>query len=125
LGIPADLLRRRPDLRKAERELAAQTARIGVAEAERYPKISLSGNIGLSALGLGDLFSTDSLSTGVSSGISWPVYNAGKIMKNIEIQWATQEQKLIAYKASLLTALEDVENALTSYSMIRSGGSLF
>jgi outer membrane protein, multidrug efflux system len=120
LGIPADLLRRRPDLRKAERELAAQTARIGAAEAERYPKISLSGNIGLSALSLGNLFSTDSLSTGVSSGISWPIYNAGKIMKNSEIQWAVQEQKLIAYKASLLTALEDVENAMTSYSYDRA-----
>ncbi len=119
LGIPADLLRRRPDLRKAERELAAQTARIGVAEAERYPRISLSGNIGLSALSLGDLFSAESLATGVSSGISWPVYNAGKVMKNIEIQWAVQEQKQIAYKALLLTALEDVENAMTAYSYDR------
>jgi len=119
LGIPADLLRRRPDLRKAERDLAAQTARIGVAEAERYPKISLSGNIGLSALSLGDLFSADSLATGVSSGISWPVYNAGKVMKNIEIQWAVQEQKQIAYKALLLAALEDVENAMTAYSYDR------
>ena len=115
LGIPADLLRRRPDLRKAERELAAQTARIGAAEAERYPKISLSGNIGLSALSLVDLFGSDSLSTGVNSGISWPVYNAERIMKNIDIQWAAQEQKMIAYKATLLTALEDVENAMTSY----------
>jgi NodT family efflux transporter outer membrane factor (OMF) lipoprotein len=116
VGIPADLLRRRPDLRKAERDLAAQTARIGVAEANLYPKISLSGTIGLSALALGDLLGTDSLSTGVTSGISWPVYQAGKIMKNIEMQWATQEQKLIAYKSALLTALKDVENALTSYS---------
>jgi NodT family efflux transporter outer membrane factor (OMF) lipoprotein len=116
LGIPADLMRRRPDLRKAERELAAQTARIGVAEAERYPKISLSGNIGLSALSIGELFNPDFLTTGASSGISWPVYNAGKIMKNIEIQWAVQEQKLIIYKSALLTALEDVENAMTSYS---------
>lgn len=116
LGIPADLLRRRPDLRKAERELAAQTARIGVAEAERYPKISLTGNIGLSALELGDLLSSDSLSTGASSGISWPVYDAGRIMKNIEVQYATRDQKLIAYKAAVLTALEDVENAITSYT---------
>jgi len=116
LGIPADLLRRRPDLRKAERELAAQTAKIGVAEAERYPRVSLLGDIGLSALALGNLFSSDSLSTGVSSGISWPVYDAGRIMKNIEIQHAAQEQKLIAYKAALLTALEDVENSMTSYT---------
>jgi NodT family efflux transporter outer membrane factor (OMF) lipoprotein len=116
LGIPADLLRRRPDLRKAERSLAVQTARIGVAEADRYPKISLSGNIGLSALTLGKFFSTDGLTTGVSSGISWPVYQAGKIAKNIELQWAIREQQLIAYKAALLTALQDVENALIAYS---------
>jgi NodT family efflux transporter outer membrane factor (OMF) lipoprotein len=116
LGIPADLLRRRPDLRKAERSLAVQTARIGVAEADRYPKISLSGNIGLTALTLGKFFSTDGLSTGVSSGISWPVYQAGKIAKNIELQWAIQEQQLITYKAALLTALQDVENALIAYS---------
>jgi NodT family efflux transporter outer membrane factor (OMF) lipoprotein len=116
VGIPADLLRRRPDLRRAERSLAAQTARIGVAEADKYPKISLSGNIGLSALSLGKFFSTDGLSTGVSSGISWPVYQAGKITKNIELQWAIQEQQLIAYKAALLTALQDVENSLTAYS---------
>ncbi len=116
LGIPADLLRRRPDLRRAERELAAQTAKIGVAEANLYPRITLSGNIGLSALALGDLFSSDSLSTGVNSGISWPVYDAGRIMKNIEIQYAAQEQKLIAYRAALLIALEDVENAMTSYT---------
>jgi NodT family efflux transporter outer membrane factor (OMF) lipoprotein len=116
VGIPADLLRRRPDLRKAERSLAAQTANIGVAEANLYPKISLSGNIGLSALALSDLLDSDSLSTGVSSGISWPVFQAGKIMKNIELQWAMQEQQLIAYKAALLTALKDVENALISYS---------
>jgi len=116
VGIPADLLRRRPDLRKAERDLAAQTARIGVAEAKLYPSISLSGNIGLSAMALGDLLDSDSLSTGVNSGISWPVFQAGKIMKNIELQWAMQEQQLIAYKAALLTALKDVENALISYS---------
>jgi NodT family efflux transporter outer membrane factor (OMF) lipoprotein len=116
IGIPADLLRRRADLRKAERELAAQTAKIGVAEAERYPRISLSGDIGLSALALGDLFNSDSLSTGGNSGISWPVYDAGRIMKNIEIQYAAREQKLIAYRAALLTALEDVENAMTSYT---------
>jgi len=116
VGIPADLLRRRPDLRKAERSLAAQTANIGVAEAKRYPSISLSGNVGLSALNLGDFLSTDSLSTGITSVISWPVYDTGKIMKNIELQSAMQEQQFITYKAALLTALKDVENALTSYS---------
>jgi len=116
VGIPADLLGRRPDLRKAERDLAAQTARIGTAEARRYPRITLSGNIGLDALNLGDLVGTESLSTGVASGISWPVFKAGAIMKNIELQWELQDQTLLAYKAALLTALEDVENALTAYA---------
>lgn len=63
----------------------------------------------------GKLFNSDSLSAGASSGISWPVFQAGKIAKNIELQWAIQEQDLISYKAALLTALQDVENALTAY----------
>jgi len=116
VGIPADLLRRRPDLRKAERDLAAQTARIGTAEARRYPSITLSGNIGLDALNLEDLVDTGSLSTGASSGISWPVFKAGAIIRNIELQWELRDQTLTAFKAALLTALEDVENALTAYS---------
>jgi NodT family efflux transporter outer membrane factor (OMF) lipoprotein len=116
VGIPADLLTRRPDLRKAERDLASQTAKIGVTEAERYPKISLSGTLSLASTALGDFFSADSLSTGASSGISWPVFEAGKIMKNVELQYAAQDQKLMAYRAALLTALKDVENAMTSYS---------
>jgi NodT family efflux transporter outer membrane factor (OMF) lipoprotein len=116
VGIPADLLSRRPDLRKAERDLAAQTARIGTAEAQRYPRITLSGNIGLDALKLVDLVGKDSLSAGVSSGISWPVFKAGSIMNNIELQWEVRDQTLLAYKSALLTALEDVENALTSYA---------
>jgi NodT family efflux transporter outer membrane factor (OMF) lipoprotein len=116
IGIPADLLRRRPDLRKAERDLAAQTARIGVSQAKLYPSISLSGSIGLDALGLGKLFSTDSLSTGASSLISWPVYKAGAIMKDVEMQRELQEQTLMSYKSTLLTALKDVENSLIAYS---------
>jgi NodT family efflux transporter outer membrane factor (OMF) lipoprotein len=116
VGIPADLLSRRPDLRKAERDLAAQTARIGTAEARRYPRITLSGSIGLDSLKLVDLVGKDSLSAGVSSGISWPVFKAGSILKNIELQWELRDQALLTYKSTLLTALKDVENALTSYS---------
>ena len=116
VGIPADLLRRRPDLRKAERDLAAQTGRIGTAEARRYPSLTLSGNIGLDALNLGDLVSASSLSTGSTVGLSWSVFKAGAIMKNINLQWELKDQALLTYKATLLTALEDVENALTAYS---------
>ena len=87
-----------------------------MAEARKFPKITLSGNVGLDSLSLGDLVDTKSLSTGVSSGISWPVFQAGRITKNIELQWERQEQALISYKKMLLTALEEVENALTSYA---------
>ncbi len=116
VGIPADLLRRRPDLRKAERDLAAQTARIGTAKAQSLPRITLSGNIGLDALDLDDLVSRESLGTGAKAGFSWPVFKAGAIMRNIKLQWELKDQALLSYKATLLTALEDVENALTAYS---------
>jgi NodT family efflux transporter outer membrane factor (OMF) lipoprotein len=116
VGIPADLLRRRPDLRRAERDLAAQTARIGVAESKRYPRFSLSGSVGVEALAARDLLDEDSLSTGVGGIISWPVYKAGAIIRNIELQWEIREQTLIAYKKALLAALEDVENGLVAYA---------
>ena len=116
VGVPADILRRRPDVRKAERELAAQTARIGVAKADLYPKVNLSGSIGLASLTLGTLFSA---SNGTSSGsaiISWPVFKGGAIRKNIEVQSALQEQYLYAYESSVNSALEEVENALAAYA---------
>jgi len=116
VGIPADLLRRRPDLRRAERELAAQSAKIGAATSKLYPSFSLSGSVGLDALSAGDLLDADSFSTGMGGIVSWPVYKAGAIIRNIELQWEVQAQKLIAYRKALLTALEEVENGLTSYS---------
>jgi NodT family efflux transporter outer membrane factor (OMF) lipoprotein len=95
VGVPADVLRRRPDIRRAERELAAQTARVGVATADLYPKFSLVGSIGLEALSLGDLFSADNRTDRVGPGVSWNIFDAGAIRKNIEVQNALQEQALI------------------------------
>ncbi len=116
VGVPADVLRRRPDIRRAERRLAAQSARIGVAAADAYPKFSLTGSIGLEALSLGNLFSTGSRTHGIGSGITWPIFDAGAIRSNIEVQNALQEQTLFQYEAAVLTALEDVENALVAYA---------
>jgi NodT family efflux transporter outer membrane factor (OMF) lipoprotein len=117
VGVPADVLRRRPDVRKAERELAAQTARIGVAAADLYPKFSLAGSIGLEALSTGKALDRDSFRTSsIAPGITWPIFKAGAIISNIEVQSALQEQKLIRYRATVLTALEEVENALTAYA---------
>jgi outer membrane protein, multidrug efflux system len=116
VGVPAEVLRRRPDIRRAERQLAAQTARIGVATADLYPKFKLSGSIGLEALSLSNLFSTGSLTYSFGPSITWPIFKAGAIRQNIEVQSALQEQYLIAYEAAVLSALEEVENALVAYA---------
>ena len=116
VGIPAETLQRRPDIRRAERELAAQTARIGVAEADRYPSIRLSGTIGLEAGKLGDLF--DSAAPFWSHGprITLPIFDAGARRQAVEVQTALQAQALAAYQTAVLQALEEVENAVTAYA---------
>jgi NodT family efflux transporter outer membrane factor (OMF) lipoprotein len=119
VGVPADLLRRRPDVRKAERDLAAQTAKVGVATAELYPKFTLSGSIGLEALSTGDLFSSGSKFYGFGPSISLPIFAGGAIRQNIEVQSALQEQALIQYEAVILGALEEVENALVAYTEVQ------
>lgn len=116
VGVPADTLRRRPDIRKAERELAAQTARIGVATADLYPRFTLKGSIGLEALSLGNLISYGSRTSSIGPRVSWAVFDAGAIRKSIKIQSALQEQALIQYETAVLSALEEVENALLAYA---------
>ncbi|MFH1672712.1 MAG: efflux transporter outer membrane subunit [Pseudomonadota bacterium] len=116
VGVPADILRRRPDVRQAERDLAAQTARVGVATADLYPKFSLLGSIGLEALSLDNLFLAGSRTYRFGPHISWPIFDAGTIRSNIEAQSALQEQALIRYEFAILTALEEVENALVVYA---------
>lgn len=116
VGIPADILRMRPDIRRAERQLAAQTARVGEATADLYPKFRLSGSIGLEALSLDNLFRSGSRTYGISPGFSWNIFDAGRIRQNIEVQSSLQEQTLIQYEQAVLTALGEVENALTAYA---------
>lgn len=116
VGVPADLLRRRPDIRRAERNLAAQTARVGVATAELYPKLTLNGSIGLEALSPDGLLQTSSHAWTIGPRISWPIFDAGAVRRNIDVQSALQEQALIEYESALLTALEEVENALVAYA---------
>jgi NodT family efflux transporter outer membrane factor (OMF) lipoprotein len=115
VGVPADILRRRPDIRKAERELASQTAQIGVATADLYPKFTLSGSIGLESISTGNLLSSGSRNYSFGPSITIPIFSGGYTLQNIEIQSALQEQYLIAYKTAILGALKDVENALIAY----------
>lgn len=116
IGIPADLLRRRPDVRTAERKLAAQTAEIGVAEAELYPSFALSGSIGLEALAFSHLWSAGAWASQTAAKSAWTVFNAGSLRQNIKVQNARQEEALSQYENTVLTALKDVEGALVAYS---------
>ncbi len=116
VGVPAEAIRQRPDIRKAERELAAQTARIGQAEADLYPKLTLNGSIGLESLSLGDLFSSSARVWSFGPSISWPIFRAGAIRNNIKVQEELQEQALARYEAKILSVLEEVENALIAYA---------
>lgn len=116
VGVPAETLRQRPDIRRAERNLAAQTARIGAATSDLYPKFRLSGSIGLEALEPGDFFRSGNDSWTIGPGVSWNIFDAGAIRRNIEVQNAVQEQYLLAYEATVLGALEEVENALNAYA---------
>ncbi len=115
VGVPADVLRQRPDIRRAERKLAAQSARIGAATAELYPKLSLSGSIGFEALDAGRLISRGSRNYGFGPRITWPIFRAGAIRSNIEVQSALQEELLSAYESAVLNALGEVENHLVTY----------
>lgn len=116
VGVPADVLRRRPDVRRTERQLAAQTARIGVAKAELYPKFTLSGSIGLEAFSSTRLFTSGSQTASGGAGVTWRIFDAGAIRQNIKAQTALQEQYLMAYETAILNSLKEVENALTAYA---------
>lgn len=116
IGIPADMLRRRPDVRAAERQLAAETARIGVATAELYPKLSLTGSIGLESLSASQLFESASSTFGLGSIVNWRLFEGGKIRQQIAVQTAVQQQAAIAWESAILAATEEVENALTAYA---------
>lgn len=114
IGIPADVLLNRPDVRLAERRFAQATARIGQATAAQYPSVSLTGNIAASAARLGDLGRNSSISWAFGPTLSVPLFNAGQLRGAVEVTEAQRDQTFIAWKSSVLLALEEVENALVS-----------
>ena len=114
-GLPSEMLRRRPDIRRAEAQIHAATAQIGVATADLFPKFNLAGNIGISASRPGNL-RWDQRSWSFGPSASWEIFNAGRVSSNIEVQKALQQQAVLAYKKTVLTAIQDVENALVAYA---------
>ncbi len=115
LGLPSDLLRRRPDIRTVERQLAAATARIGVATADLFPKFSITGSVGPQSRTINKMLDQKSLSWSVGPGVTWPVFDGWRIRSNIEVQNALEEQAVATYEKTVLTAFQDVESSLIAY----------
>jgi len=115
-GLPSDLLRRRPDIRKAERELAAATARIGVAQADLFPRFSLTGAFGLQSRNTGNLADEGSSFWRIGPTFRWNILNLQRILSNIAAGEAVREGALVQYEKAVLVALEEVENALVTLS---------
>jgi NodT family efflux transporter outer membrane factor (OMF) lipoprotein len=115
LGIPSELLRRRPDIRSAERQLASQTAQIGVAQADLYPTFSLAGILALESFDASDFVDGGSVTWSLVPGLRWNIFSAGKIRNNIRAQEARTQQLLLVYEQSVLLALDEVESTLVAY----------
>jgi NodT family efflux transporter outer membrane factor (OMF) lipoprotein len=115
MGIPADIVRRRPDIRAAERQLASQTARIGVAKADLYPTFTLSGLIGLQSTSSGSLFDSESLTWSILPGIQWPWFTGGRVQSQIRAEEARTQQAADFYQQTVLLALEEVETSLVTW----------
>ena len=117
-GIPADTLRQRPDVRSAERALAAATARIGVAQAQLYPALGISGNIGTTSNAFRDLFSL--ITGGIFGNVQQLIFDGGRAASQVRSQRAAADAAFAAYKQTVLTALEDVENAMAQLASART-----
>lgn len=115
VGIPADLLRRRPDVRRAERQVAAQSAAIGIAESDWYPRFSVNGFIGYTANDLNDLFAAKSFTGFVLPTAQWNILNYGRILNNVRAQNAQLETTTLQYQQTVLNAGREVENALVQF----------
>ena len=120
VGIPADLLRRRPDIRSAELQAAAQSAQIGVAKADLFPAFSLLGNVSLLSTNLGtfklsDMFTWGARSIQVGPTVQWNIINYGQITNNVRVQDASFQQLLIGYQNAVLKAQQDVEDNLAAF----------
>ncbi|MCF7732117.1 MAG: efflux transporter outer membrane subunit [Akkermansiaceae bacterium] len=116
IGIPADVVRQRPDVRVAGYQLLSAAANTRAADAARYPSLSLSGSIGLTALRAGKIFNPETTSANIVAGLSAPIFDAGRLRANLAATTAAEDQAIDNYKATVLTALSESENALIACS---------
>jgi NodT family efflux transporter outer membrane factor (OMF) lipoprotein len=115
-GLPSDLLRRRPDIRESEAQLHAATAQIGVAVADFFPAFSLTGTVNWNSNLLRTWWNEASRSFGVGPSVTWPIFQGGAIVSNVRFQEALRDQAYIMYQKTVLTAFQDVENALIAFT---------
>jgi NodT family efflux transporter outer membrane factor (OMF) lipoprotein len=115
VGLPSDLLRRRPDIRRAERQITAANARIGEATADWFPKFTITGLLGLDSTTPKHLFDYTSHYYSFVPGVTWPIFDAGQIDANIHVQDELTKQAVLNYRQTVLTALSEVENSLVAY----------
>jgi NodT family efflux transporter outer membrane factor (OMF) lipoprotein len=116
IGLPSDLLRRRPDVRRAERQLAAETARVGVAEAEWFPKLSLTGDAGFESVRFGKWFKPGSLFWSLGPSFQWRALDFGRVRAEVRAQNAVQAAALATYEKTVLVSLQEAENAVVAYA---------
>jgi len=117
VGVPADLLRQRPDIRAAERRLAAQTARVGVATADLYPSFGIGGTLGFATpTGTGSLLDAGSRALALGPSMRWTLFDGGRTRSAIRVEDARVEQALLLYEQAVLSALEEVETSLTTFT---------
>lgn len=116
VGLPSELLRRRPDIRAAEARLHAATAQIGVAVADLFPKFSLTGSLTYQNNLLRDWFADPSRAFSFGPTVTWPLFQGGSIVSNIRLQHALRDESYLAYQKTVLVALQDVENALIAFA---------
>jgi NodT family efflux transporter outer membrane factor (OMF) lipoprotein len=120
VGFPADMLRRRPDVRQAEYQAMSLNALVGLAQADLYPSFSLTGSIGVSSNTIGDsdfgdLFSSDALAWSIGPSFVWPFLNYGRIKNNVRVQDARLQQALVNYRETVLQAAREAEDAMAGY----------
>ncbi|MGI6400914.1 MAG: efflux transporter outer membrane subunit [Thermoguttaceae bacterium] len=115
VGIPAELLRRRPDIRAAEQRVVAQNARVGVAIGDIYPVFAINGTFGLDANSFSNMFDSDAIDAGVGPSFRWNILNFGKYRLNIEAQEFALQGQITAYREAVLEAVQEVDDALVSY----------
>jgi NodT family efflux transporter outer membrane factor (OMF) lipoprotein len=115
VGLPTELLRRRPDIRRAERQLAASVANIGVATADLFPRFTLDGSVGLQSTSFNRLGDSGSGYWSIIPGVRLPIFNAGRLRSNVAVQRARADQALANYEQTVLLALQEVEDALVAY----------